>query len=167
MKDDENMKQYLSFRLDGEQYAIKVTSIREVLDIPPITRVPRMPEYMRGVINLRGSVVPVVDLKKKFGFTTEDSTNPEHIIVTEIHEKGNEGTADSHIVVGIFSDTVQEVLTLEKEDIEPPPRIGVKINTDFLVGMGKKDGDLLLILDIDGVLNAEELKTVKSAGTET
>ncbi len=151
--------QYLTFRLAGEQYAIRVTSIREVLELPALTRVPRMPEYMCGVINLRGSVVPVVDLKKRFGLYGKGDCDPSNIVVTEIMD----GDGKDLLTIGIFCDGVQEVLTFEENELEPPPRIGVPLDTDFLIGMGKKGEDFVLLLNIDRVLSAGELSTLKSS----
>lgn len=156
------INQYLTFRLAEEQYAIKVTSIKEVLELPPLTRVPRMPEYMSGVINLRGSVVPVIDLKIKFDLGTGLQTNYSHIIVTEIEESLEDGMGKEKLTVGIFSDSVQEVLTLEAEDIEPAPRIGIPLNTEFLLGMGRKNDEFILILNIDRILCTEELTVLQN-----
>lgn len=152
------INQYLTFRLAGEQYAIRVTSIREVLELPQLTRVPRMPDFMSGVINLRGSVVPVVDLKTKFGIPVREGEASSNIIVTEVEDYGSDEDDDAEqLTIGIFADSVQEVLTLEEGDIEPTPRIGIPVNTAFLLGMGKKDDEFILILDIDKVLNTKEL----------
>ncbi|MCG8452259.1 MAG: chemotaxis protein CheW [Spirochaetales bacterium] len=153
----DDIHQYLTFTLASEQYAIRVTSIREVLELPSVTRVPRMPHYMRGVINLRGSVVPVVDLKAKFGIPFREGEQASNIIVTEVQcdEIGEDGA--EQMTIGIYADSVRQVLTFDPETIEDTPRIGIPVNTDFLAGMGKVNGEFVLILDIDRALNAQEI----------
>lgn len=145
----------LTFVLAGETYGICVGNIKEVLGMPRITRVPRMPEYMNGVINLRGNVIPVLDLRMKFGLGKTVVTKDTSIIVTEISDVfDDEG---GHYTIGIFSDEVLEVITLEREQILPPPKIGVAIDTEFIVGMGKSGGDFIIILNIDRLLSVNEL----------
>jgi len=122
--------QYLTFKLDEETFAVDVAKVREILDFSTVTKVPQTPDFMRGVINLRGSVVPVVDMRLKFGMSETEKTVNTCIIVMEIVLENE--TA----VVGALADSVQEVLELEPESIEPAPRIGTKLNTEFLVGMG-------------------------------
>jgi purine-binding chemotaxis protein CheW len=148
--------QYLTFNLDNEVFALDITKVREVLDFTAITRVPRTPEFMRGVINLRGSVVPVVDLRLKFGMTKTERTVNTCIIIVEV-AVDNETT-----VLGALADSVQEVLDLEPGSIEPAPKIGTRLNTEFIEGMGKRDGKFIIILDIDRVFSADELALVQS-----
>ena len=146
--------QYLTFELDRETFALDVAKVREILDSPAITKVPQTPAYMRGVINLRGSVVPVIDLRLKFGMSETAQTVNTCIIVVEIELEGE------LIILGALADSVQEVVDLEPEQIEPAPRIGTKLNTDFIQGMGKHNEQFIMILDIDKVFSATELAAV-------
>lgn len=148
--------QYLTFTLADEVFALDITKVREVLDFTSVTRVPRTPEFMRGVINLRGSVVPVVDLRLKFGMSrTENSVNT-CIIITEVTVDGET------TVLGALADSVQEVMDLGPENIAPPPRIGTKLRTDFITGMGKQNDRFVIILDIDRVFSTDELALVQA-----
>ncbi len=148
--------QYLTFKLDGEVFALDITKVREVLDFTSITRVPRTPEFMRGVINLRGSVVPVVDLRLKFGMTKTEKTVNTCIIIVEVEVDGET------TLLGALADSVQEVMDLEPGHIEPAPRIGTRLNTEFIKGMGKRDADFTIILDIDRVFSTDELALVQA-----
>src|SRR5579872_4322591 len=152
-------RQYLTFRLGGEIFAIDVAKVREVLDFTTITKIPRTPEFMSGVINLRGNVVPVVDLRLCFEMSKTEKTVNTCIVVVEMLVDG-EST-----VIGALADSVEEVIDLEPENIQPPPRIGTKVRTDFIKGMGKRDSQLIMILDIDRVFSAEELSSVRVAET--
>jgi purine-binding chemotaxis protein CheW len=153
--------QYLSFKLENELFALDITKVREVLDYTAITKVPRTPEFMRGVINLRGSVVPVVDLRLKFGMTRTEKTVNTCIIIVEV--KVDHETA----VLGALADSVQEVMDLEPGQIEPAPRIGTRLNTEFIKGMGKRDNGFIIILDVDKVFSTDELALVQSVKAET
>lgn len=146
------MSQYLTFTLHNENYAVSVLSVREVLEIVPITRVPGMPDFMKGVLNLRGSVVPVIDLRKKFGIKEEDQTIDTSIIILEIISKD-----DEVMLIGAFVDSVQEVVDIASDQIEPAPSIGLNLKTDFIHGMCQHNGNFLIILDINRVLSNEEL----------
>jgi len=148
--------QYLTFKLDHEIFALDITKVREVLDFTAITKVPRTPPFMRGVINLRGSVVPVVDLRLKFGMPKTEQTVNTCIIITEVTVDGDT------TILGALADSVQEVLDLGAEHIEPAPKIGTKLNTEFIKGMGKQDDKFVLILDIDKVFSTEELALVQA-----
>jgi purine-binding chemotaxis protein CheW len=141
--------QYLTFRLQKETYAVDVANIREILDYTAITKVPRTPDYLRGVINLRGSVVPVVDMKLKFGLPETVKTVDTCIIVMEV-SLDNEA-----VVLGSLADAVQEVLDLDPEQIEPAPRIGTGLNTDFIKGMGKHNEQFIMILDITKIFSSD------------
>ena len=152
---DEGINQYLTFILADELYAINVSNIKEVLSVPKITRVPRMPDFMNGVINLRGNVVPVLDLRQKFGLEPTPHTIDTGIIVTEIENMFEEES--SSFIVGIFSDLVQKVVEIAPEEIEPPPSIGVTIDTSFISGMGRLDDSFVIILDIHKILSEKEL----------
>jgi len=149
-------RQYLTFKLGNEVFATDVAKVREVLDLTPITAIPRTPDLMAGVINLRGSVVPVVDLRLCFGMSKTETTRNTCIVVVEV-------VLDSEsMVIGALADSVEEVIDLEPEQIEPAPRIGNQIRTDFIRGMGKRDAQFIMILDIDRVFSAEELAAVRS-----
>ncbi len=152
--------QYLSFNLDQEIYALNIIQVKEVLDYTEITKVPKMPDFMRGVINLRGKVVPVVDLRLKFGMPETEKTVDTCIIIIEITLDG-ESTS-----LGALADSVREVLTLKPDLIEPPPKIGMRLKTEFIKGMGKKDDEFIIILDVDSVFSAEELVSVQDAEEE-
>ena len=150
------MTQYLTFKLGDEVFALDITKVREVLDFTAVTKVPRTPAFMRGVINLRGSVVPVVDLRLKFGMArTENSVNT-CIIITEVTVDGET------TVLGALADSVQEVLDLETGSIAPAPRIGTKLRTEFIKGMGKRDDRFIILLDIDKVFSSDELAMVRA-----
>ncbi len=145
---------YLTFTLDKEQYAIEVHKVKEVLEYTTVTRVPRTQDFMRGVINLRGSVVPVVDLRMKFGLEKTEQTITTSIIVAEIQMK------NETVVVGTLADSVQEVVNIQTDQIEPAPQIGNRINADFIQGIGKQDERFIIILNIDRIFTESELLTV-------
>jgi purine-binding chemotaxis protein CheW len=147
--------QYLTFKLADETFALDVAKVREILEQSNITKVPQTPEFMRGVINLRGSVVPVIDMRLKFGMTATEQTVNTCIIVAEVE------LSDETIVLGALADSVQEVIEMEPEQIEAAPHIGTRLNTDFIKGMGKHDGRFIMILDIDKVFTSEELTSVQ------
>ena len=147
--------QYLTFKLDDEVFALDVAKVREILDFTTVTKVPQTPDFMRGVINLRGSVVPVIDMRLKFGMSMTENTVNTCIVVVEIN-LGNETT-----ILGALADSVQEVVDMEPDQIEPAPKIGTKLNTDFIRGMGKREGKFVMILDIDKVFSGAELAAVQ------
>ncbi len=158
--DRTGIHQYLTFKLAEERYAINVAYIKEVLSVPRITKVPRMPEYMSGVINLRGSVVPVVDLCKKFDLGETTRGVDTGIIVIEILQ--NQEEADERVLtVGVFSDAVEKVITIEEAEIEPAPRIGVAIDTAFIRGMGHVGDEFIIILNINRILTGTEIETLQ------
>ena len=148
------MNQYLTFTLAGEQYAVAVGKVKEVLEYTSVTKVPRTLEFMRGVINLRGSVVPVIDLRLKFDLGETEKTIDTSIIVMEV-EIGGET-----VVLGTLADSVQEVIGMDDAQIEPAPSIGTSIKTDFIQGIGKQDERFVMILDIDEVFSEDELSAV-------
>ncbi|HNQ96885.1 MAG: purine-binding chemotaxis protein CheW [Spirochaetales bacterium] len=160
------IRQYLTFKLADEQYAINVANIKEVLGIPKITKVPRMPPFMTGIINLRGSVVPILDLKKKFALGETIIGKETGIIVIELAGKDGEGN-DEQLVVGIFSDEVQKVITIEESEIEGPPQIGIAIDTAFIQGMGHVDGGFIIILNIDKILTDSEIHAIAEQGDQS
>ena len=150
-------RQYLTFKLDNEVFALDVATVREVLDFTTVTRIPRTPEFMRGVINLRGGVVPVVDLRLAFGMSVTEKTVNTCIIVMEVRLEGETS------IIGALADSVEEVIDLEPEQIEPAPTIGTAIKTDFIRGMGKRESDFLMILDIDRVFSPDQLQQLRSS----
>lgn len=149
--------QYLTFKLGEETFAVDVIKAQEVLDYVAPTRVPQTPRFMLGVINLRGRVVPVIDLRQKFGMPVGGQTRDTCIIVMEINVDGEK------TVVGAMVDSVQEVLDLDTEHLEPPPRIGTRLKTEFIKSMGNLNGDFLIILDIDRVFSTDELVLLEEA----
>jgi purine-binding chemotaxis protein CheW len=152
--------QFLTFKLGEEVFALDITKVREVLDFTTATKVPRTPEFMRGVINLRGSVVPVVDLRLKFGMSRTENTVNTCVIITEVAVDGEK------VILGCLADSVQEVLDLEPGSIAPAPRIGTKLRTEFLSGMGKRGDRFIMLLDIDRVFSADELSLVRELDAE-
>ena len=153
-------RQYLTFQLGEEVFAIDVANVREILEYNSVTRVPRSPEYMRGVINLRGSVVPVFDMRLKFGMTGTERTINTCIVVVEVSYEGED------IIIGALVDSVQEVFELEADQIEPAPKIGTHLRTEFIKGMGKRDERFIIILDIDKVFSIEEITSIQEMTEE-
>lgn len=146
---------YLSFTLAMEEYGIGILKIKEIIGMMPITSVPQMPEYIKGVVNLRGKVIPVVDLRTRFSMEAVEYTERTCIIVVEI-----EGTT-STVLVGIVVDSVSEVLNIKAESIEEPPNFGASIDTGYILGMAKMEGGVKILLDIDRVLAAEEIARIE------
>lgn len=153
----ESISQYLTFTLDQELFAIDIDKVREVLEFNSVTRVPRSPAFMRGVINLRGSVVPVVDLRLKLGLSRTEKTLNTCVVITELCVDGEK------TVLGALADSVQEVVEIDPGQIAPPPRIGTRIKTDVIRGMGTRDDTLLVILDIDKVFTIQEMQIVSQS----
>ncbi len=152
------IRQYLTFRLGEEIFGLDVGKVREILDMTTITKIPRTPEFLRGVINLRGNVVPVVDMRLKFSLPAVENTVDTCIVVTEVALEGET------TVLGALVDSVQEVFELEPGQIEPAPRIGTRLKTEFIQGMGKRDGKFIMLLDVDKVFSSDELSLVQEAG---
>ena len=154
------ISQYLTFKLEDEVFALDIAKVREVLDFTLIAKVPQTPDFMLGVINLRGTVVPVVDMRLKFGMTRTETTVNTCIIIVEIEIDGE------NTVLGALVDSVQEVMDLDPDQIEPAPRIGTRLNTKFIKGMGKRDNHFIIILDIDKIFSADELSMARDMGEE-
>ena len=154
------INQYLTFKIADEMYAINVSNIREVLSVTRLTKIPRMPDFMSGIINLRGTGVPVLDLSKKFGLGETVQTINTGIIVTEILNVRDDGFQEN-LTIGIFSDLIQKVITIEPSEIEPPPKIGIKINNAFIVGMGHIENNFIIILNIEKILSGSELLEIQ------
>ncbi len=148
---------YLTFSLDGEEYGISILKIKEIIGMMPITTVPQTPEFVKGVINLRGKVIPVIDLRLRFGMDAIDYTERTCIIVVEID--GSAGT----VQIGIVVDAVSEVLNVNAEDVEETPTFGAKLNTDYILGIAKMEGGVKILLDIDRVLSGQEIELLEKA----
>ena len=148
---NEDILQYLTFSLYMEKYALSVMNVREILEVVPITRVPGMPDFMKGVLNLRGSVVPVIDLRRKFSLPEQEKTIDTSIIIVELHNN------DKELMIGVFVDSVHEVIDISQDNIEPAPTLGMDMNTDFIRGMYQYNNDFLIILDINKVLSTDEI----------
>jgi len=151
-------RQYMTFKLGDELFAIDVAQVREVLEVSQITRVPTAPDYMRGVVNVRGQATAVVDLRVRFGLPKKNDTVHTRIIVMELELDGEP------TVLGGIADSVHEVIELDPAAIDPPPRIAMRWRTDFIQGMGKRGEDFIIILDAQAVFSAEELAVVHEAG---
>jgi purine-binding chemotaxis protein CheW len=147
---------YLTFSLAGEEYGIGILKVKEIIGLMPITVVPQTPTYIKGVINLRGKVIPVIDLRLKFTIKSAEYTERTCIIVVEITVAGRT------ILMSILVDSVSEVLNIKASDIEETPAFGTKLNTEFILGMAKVSGGIKILLDIDRVLSVEEIKMVDS-----
>jgi len=155
-------QQYLTFMLGGETYAMGILSIKEIIEYGNLTEVPRMPAFIRGVINLRGAVVPVIDLSARFGKQATTLTRRTCIVIVEVNIAPSNETQD----VGVMVDAVNAVLEIAPQEIEPPPSFGANIRADFISGMGKVNGRFVIILNIQQVLSVDEmasLATVKGA----
>jgi len=147
--------QYLTFMLGGEVYAMGILAIKEIIEYGSLTEVPRMPSFIRGVINLRGAVVPVIDLSARFGKAATTVTRRTCIVIVEVSD--GQGTQGSTQVVGVMVDAVNAVLEIPQGDIEPPPSFGSHIRADFMSGMGKVGGKFVIILNIHNVLSVDEM----------
>jgi purine-binding chemotaxis protein CheW len=146
--------QYLTFNLRKEMFAIGILNIKEILEYGQLTTVPMMPAFINGVINLRGAVVPVVNLAARFGDKPSETTKRTCIVIIEVST--DEGSQD----IGVVVDTVSEVLEIPDSEIEPAPAFGAKIRADFISGMGKVEGKFVIILNVDKVLSTNELSMV-------
>ncbi len=143
--------QYLTFMLAQEQFAIGILGIKEIIEYHGLTEVPMMPPCVRGVINLRGAVVPVLDMLARFGRPSSETTKRTCVVIVEI-----QGVEEKH-VVGLLVDAVSEVLDIAPSDIEPPPSFGARIRSDFLQGVGKVRGKFVLLLDVNRALSLDEI----------
>ncbi len=157
---DEDTVQYLTFKLDGESFATEISKVREVLEYTQVTPVPRSPEFMQGVINLRGSVVPVVDLRLQFGMAAAEQTVDSCIIIIEVNIEG------TSTVLGALADSVQEVIDLKAEQLEPAPSFGTRIDNDFVQHMGKLEDRFVIVLDMNKVFSLEQIHKVEKTSTD-
>lgn len=148
---------HLTFILAEEEYGIGIRKVKEIIGVMPVTGVPRTPEFVKGVINLRGKVIPIVDLRLRFDMDEIDNTDKTCIIVVEI------AGASEPILTGIVVDSVSEVLNIPGEDIEEAPSFGAGLDTDYILGMAKMEGGVKILLDIDRVLSKEETASLENA----
>jgi len=159
--DPSAIQTYLSFKLGDEVFAINVSKVLNILELKPITKVPKSPDYMKGVINLRGTVLPVVDLRLKFGLAENETTVDTSIIVLSIDKEGEK------VMLGIQVDSVKEVLEFKSDEIAPSPTIGTKYNSGFIEGMWRINENFIMILNIDKVFSVEEIIDFKEHLPET
>lgn len=145
---------YLTFSLVDQEYGLEILKVREIIGLVPITEVPGTPEFVKGVINLRGKVIPVADLRLKFAMASVEPTEETCIIVVDV----------AGVEMGIIVDHVSEVLDIAESEIEDTPSFGTEVNTDFILGMGKRDNQVAILLDISAVLNSDQLAAMASAG---
>ncbi|MDR0868456.1 MAG: chemotaxis protein CheW [Planctomycetota bacterium] len=150
-KDDKRAGKYLTFVLQNETYGIEILKVQEIIGLMDITRVPRTPNYMRGVINLRGKVIPVIDLRTKFSLATQEGTEKTCIIVVQVPRDNLTSTT-----MGILVDEVSEVTNIEAEQIENTPNFGTTLDTEFILGVGKTGQKVIMLLDVDKVLTKHE-----------
>jgi purine-binding chemotaxis protein CheW len=155
---DNTTLQYLTFGLGEEVFALETGSVREVIELVSVTRIPKTPPFMRGVINLRGHAVPVVDLRIKFDMPKVADTVNTCIIIVDVEVEGE------NCYMGAIVDSVREVFEMTSDQINPPPRMGTSIRADFIRGMGKQNEEFIMILDIGKVFSPEELQVMR--GTE-
>jgi len=152
----EQIDQYLTFSISREEYALSVSNVKEILEVPPITRIPRMPPFMTGVFNLRGNVVPLIDLRAKFGLGATEMTVETAIVVIEIPTAATEG--GKLLTLGIFAEAVHKVITLDAASIESPPNIGLDVDTKFIQGIGRVDDRFITILSITEIMSQGEIE---------
>jgi purine-binding chemotaxis protein CheW len=146
---------YLTFELANEGYAIPILKVKEIIGMMEITQVPKLPSFIKGVINLRGKIIPIIDLRLKFGLEERDYDERTSIIVVELETENTITTS------GIVVDNVQEVLDIKSRDIEPPPQYGTDVEQSFLTGMGKVKDDVIMLLNVDRILSAKELQKIE------
>jgi len=156
---DTAINQYLTFTLAHEQYAVPVSKVREVLEYTRITTLPKTAAFMKGIINLRGAGVPVIDLRLKFGMAETAVEKDTAIIVLDVD------TEESSILVGALADAVHEVVEINPDQVEPAPRFGTSLAAEFIAGIGKRDGYFIIILDINRIFGSEDLGILKETGT--
>jgi purine-binding chemotaxis protein CheW len=150
---------YLTFRLGAEEYGLEILKVREIIGLMDITAVPRTPHFIRGVINLRGKVIPVIELRKKFGMNSAEDTEQTCIIVVDASRTGET------IQIGILVDSVSEVLDIRSDDIEDTPSFGANFDTRFILGMAKAKGSVKILLNIEAVLTADDLGALEHSAS--
>ncbi len=149
---------YLTFFLDDEGYGLEILKVQEIIGMQEITQIPQTPAYVKGVINLRGKVIPVIDLRLKFGMPAQEVTRKTCIIVVQVRRE------DSALIMGIIVDEVSEVLNIEVNQIEPAPALGSQVDTQFILGLAKTETGVRILLDIDKVLSDREMAALQKAG---
>src|SRR6056297_2340911 len=149
---------YLTFNLGDEGYGLEILKVQEIIGMQEITKIPRTPDYVKGVINLRGKVIPVIDLRLKFGMAEQELTRKTCIIVVQVTR------GDASLIMGIVVDEVSEVLEISGDQIEAAPSLGTQVDTHFITGMAKTETAVKILLDIDKVLSAEEMDALSRAG---
>ncbi len=152
----DNLNSYLTFELNKESFAVNVAKVKEILEVPRITRIPKSPDYLKGVINLRGNVLPVIDTRVKFGMTPTENTIDTCIVVMEIDVE------EEQIVVGAMVDSVKEVVEFNQSEIKPSPAIGTQYNVEFIEGIVKLNNEFSMILNIGKVFSANDLPLLSS-----
>lgn len=155
----ETSRQYLAFMLGGELYAVEILRIKEIIEYGALTTVPMMPSFVRGVINLRGSVLPVIDLQARFGREPTRVAKRTCIVIVEIRCEADDAPGAAQ-TIGVMVDAVNEVVEIEASQIEPPPSFGVKIRPEFIAGMGKLGKQFIILLDLDKVLSVDEMASL-------
>lgn len=160
------LHQYLTFTLGEELFAMDIATVREIIDDKNITKIPRMPPYMRGVINIRGQAVPVIDLRLKFGMSRTEMGIDTCVIITEVSLDAAGSAQAEQAVVGALADSVQEVIELTPENIAPAPRLGAAIDTRFIRGMAQQNDRFIIVLDIDAIFSDQDLSDLALAGNE-
>lgn len=148
---EQNVQQYLTFMIGGEEYAISLLKVKEIIEYDIVTQIPKTPEWIRGVINLRGSVVPVIDLAVKFRQAPSVAGKLTCIVITEVQ------SGDEAAVMGIMADSVRQVIDLRPQDVEEPPTFGTRVKVDYLLGMARSGKKFCLLLDTEKVLSTDEL----------
>lgn len=151
---------FLTFLLGGEEYGLEILTVQEIIGVMAITRVPRTPRYIRGVINLRGKVIPVLDVRLKFALDRKEDTERTCIIVVQLIRD------DSQVTMGLLVDEVSEVLDVDGDRIEPPPSFGTTIEADFIFGMGKIDDKVVMLLDVEKIISSSEIGNAKEDAME-
>jgi len=151
---------YLTFRLANENYGVEILKVQEIIGIMPVTRVPKMPDFVRGIVNLRGKLIPIIDMRSKFILPKQDDTEMTCIIVVQVT------ILRERMVIGVVVDSVSEVLNILGDQIEPAPSIGMELDTDFILGVGKVAQKVVMLLDIDKVLDGEDMHQVSSTVLE-
>src|ERR1700719_968254 len=157
----QTIQQYLTFMIGGEEYAVSLLKVKEIIEFDTVTEVPKTPEWIRGVINLRGSVVPVVDLAVKFRQASSIAGKLTCIVITEVECEG------AATVMGIMADSVRQVIDLRLQDVEPPPTFGTRVKVDYLLGMARSGKKFCLILDTEKVLSTDELLELPDSVDQT
>ena len=161
MSDDLNSRQFLTFTLAEEQFALNIASVKEVLEHTKITKVPRTPKFMKGVINLRGHAVPVADMRLKFAMHEGELTVNTCFIIVEVPTGG-----DDIVQIGALVDSVREVIEMNENEVEPPPKMGLSLEVEFIRGMARRDDEFVLILDVERIFSADELKAAENMSNE-